>query len=113
MVVNKRWNIGESEYLLTQNLNKNTITVYSTEFSKEKVPTLFHAYKIIFEYIGSFKVVSQDGIINITDDKMDIDINMFDYNVLIALEGETIKSLTNLTNLYQCFDIALSMLEDY
>lgn len=115
MVVNKRWNIGSDEYLLSQNMNQNKIRLHinSVNYSDKEPTTLFHAYKYIFEDLGSFRLSTIDGLIHINiDNEYDIDINIFNYNLLIAYKGETIKSIINMNNIYECFDTVLRILEE-
>lgn len=116
MVINKRWKIGESEYLLTQNLNQNRIIVHinAHNLSEEKVDTLFSAYKCIFENLGTFRISTVDGIINIIADskwECEIDFLGYDMTIIDRNNGELIKYLKG-HNLYECFDMFLCMLED-
>lgn len=115
MVVNKRWHIEDNEYLLSQNLNQNTIKLHinSCNYSTKYPETMFHAYQHIFEDLGSFRLSTIDGLIHINiNNEYDIDINIFNYNLLIAYKGETIKSIIHMNNIYECFDTTLCMLED-
>lgn len=117
MVINKRWNIGESEYLLTQNLNQNKIKVHINSYVYNNVDsaTLFHAYRDIFNDLGNFRLSTIDGLIYITIDKSsyEFDVNMFDYdfNAVNRNDGMLIKEM-KCTNLYECFDSILCLLEE-
>ena len=85
MVINKRWDIGDSEYLLSQNLNQNKIRIHinSINYGDKDASTIFHAYKYIFENLGSFRLSTVDGLIHIVIEAWECDINIFNYCITI------------------------------
>lgn len=117
MVINKRWNIGDSEYLLSQNLNQNKIRVHinSVNYTDKDAITLFYAYNFIFEELGNFRLSTVDGLIHIVikDSAWECDINILNYSftVLDKNDGECVHKAT-CHNLYECFDEFLCMLEE-
>lgn len=117
MVVNKRWNIGDNEYLLSQDISQNKISLHINSYNySDKVPkTIFKAYDFIFNELGSFKFIPIDGIIRIIilDSEWECEIDIFSYTLFIINrnDGLMVKKYKGY-NIYDCFDALLLMLEE-